>query len=232
MRLLRRLVFWVVFVSAGSGAWLIGRGEIELPYRFNPLAPLKLEQPPDWLTGWRLRRLAGSPDMCRQILSALAARPVPDQPIRKGCGYTDAFRVSQLSGASANSFLASCPLAATLALWMRHDVQPAARELLGSEVARLGHVGSYACRNVNNRESGRRSEHATANALDVTAFTLADGRRVSIKDDWAGGDARAEFLARVHDRACDLFSVVLGPDANPAHRTHFHLDRGPYATCR
>lgn len=35
---------------------------------------------------------------------------------------------------------------------------------------------------------------------------------------------RSEFLHRVHDDACDVFGTVLGPEANDAHRNHFHLD--------
>jgi len=35
---------------------------------------------------------------------------------------------------------------------------------------------------------------------------------------------RSAFLHRVHDDACDVFGTVLGPEANDAHRNHFHLD--------
>lgn len=35
------------------------------------------------------------------------------------------------------------------------------------------------------------------------------------------------FLKRVHERACGLFGTVLGPDANEAHRDHFHFDLAP-----
>ena len=44
-----------------------------------------------------------------------------------------------------------------------------------------------------------------------------------------------KFLKRVHGRACSVFSTVLGPELNDAHRDHFHLDlqdRGPRAVCR
>ncbi|MGD9802632.1 MAG: extensin family protein [Hyphomicrobiaceae bacterium] len=33
-----------------------------------------------------------------------------------------------------------------------------------------------------------------------------------------------QFLKRVHERSCDNFKTVLGPDANEDHRNHFHLD--------
>jgi hypothetical protein len=35
------------------------------------------------------------------------------------------------------------------------------------------------------------------------------------------------FLRRLHKGACGIFGTVLGPEANEAHRNHFHLDLAP-----
>jgi hypothetical protein len=35
---------------------------------------------------------------------------------------------------------------------------------------------------------------------------------------------QAKFLRRVHQGACEVFTTVLGPEANDIHRTHLHLD--------
>ena len=35
------------------------------------------------------------------------------------------------------------------------------------------------------------------------------------------------FLRRLHKGACGIFGTVLGPEANEAHRDHFHLDLAP-----
>ena len=35
---------------------------------------------------------------------------------------------------------------------------------------------------------------------------------------------RAKFLRRVHKGACEVFTTVLGPEANDIHHTHLHLD--------
>ncbi len=95
------------------------------------------------------------------------------------------------------------------------------------------HLGTYACRNINHRETGRRSEHATANAIDLSGFVLADGQQISLQDDWTGKDPRrAAFLRAVRDGACGFFDVVLSPDYNEAHRDHLHLDMGRYRACR
>ncbi|MEX0759910.1 MAG: extensin family protein, partial [Tistlia sp.] len=124
------------------------------------------------------------------------------------------------------------PLAAALQLWMREVVQPAARRYLDAEVARIGHLGSYACRRVYGRAAGRPSQHATANAIDIAGFRLADGRRVSVLGGWQGTPAEQAFLKDLHAGACSLFRGVLGPDYNAAHRDHFHLEMGPYGLCR
>jgi hypothetical protein len=39
--------------------------------------------------------------------------------------------------------------------------------------------------------------------------------------------AEAQFLRRLHKGACGPFGTVLGPEANEAHRDHFHLDLAP-----
>ncbi|WP_240636123.1 extensin family protein [Caldimonas tepidiphila] len=97
----------------------------------------------------------------------------------------------------------------------------------------LEHYGSYACRNVYGRTEGRRSRHATADALDVAGFVLADGRRIRVQQHWhEGDDVAARFLREVHRGACRFFDGVLGPGYNVAHRDHLHLERGPSRICR
>jgi hypothetical protein len=77
------------------------------------------------------------------------------------------------------------------------------------------------------------SAHARAEAIDIAAFVLADGRRVSVLGDWQDGDARErQFLRVVHASACKRFGTVLGPDYNAAHRNHFHVELGGGSFCR
>jgi hypothetical protein len=47
-----------------------------------------------------------------------------------------------------------------------------------------------------------------------TASAAADGAH----------DGKSAFLRAIHKAACAIFSTVLGPEANKAHRNHFHLD--------
>ena len=106
------------------------------------------------------------------------------------------------------------------------------RRLFGAPVARIDHLGSFACRNIGGEAGGRRSEHASANALDVAGFVLANGRTVRVARDWDTECPAGRFLREAHAGACRFWIVVLGPDYNAAHRDHLHLDRGAFRTCR
>lgn len=220
-----------------------------LPSAWNPWAPLTLEQDETLLTRWKVDRLENNPAACQAWLSATPGAelsPLPDYADSSTllCGWKSASRIRQLAGIRFSSpFTLSCGAAVSLARWEYHAVQPAARKHLGSEVVRIEHAGSYACRNIGSGADGRLSTHANANALDISGFTLADGRRIEVRKDWRSAgdaspastrarDAAAGFLRDVRDAACHGFNAVLGPDYNAAHQDHFHLDRGPYRVCR
>ena len=68
------------------------------------------------------------------------------------------------------------------------------------------------------------SEHAFGNAIDVAAFTLADGRRITVEEGWHGTPEEQGFLHDVHLAACDNFTTVLAPGYNAAHYNHIHVD--------
>jgi hypothetical protein len=196
-----------------------------------PWTKLDLTQPIGAFTGRKLVGLRGDAARCRALLRragveflALAPRSQSGQ-----CGYDDAVRFAP-GGALEVSYRpaglgTSCPVAAALALWEWHVVQPAALEHLGSKVSSVEHFGSYNCRRIYGRSEGGWSEHATANAVDIAGFRLENGRRISIVRDWDDGGADARFLRAVRDGACPLFATVLSPDYNAAHRDHLHFDQ-------
>ncbi len=177
----------------------------------------------------------------RKCLSTLGATrasftPLPDQFFGAGCATRNTVRLASLQSdydslGLTNLGPVTCPLANTFAAWARFGVDRAARQILGSPLARIETMGSYNCRNV--AGSGRRSAHATANAIDVSAFVLADGRRITLTGGWQGGtQAERQFLRVVHASACKRFGTVLGPAYNAAHQDHFHLEMSGSEFCR
>jgi hypothetical protein len=214
---------------------LIWTGMIVVPGHLNPLAPMRVADEVGLLTRFKLSRLERNGSECLAALgdTPVVHKPVSDRHIGEECGFTNAVEVTRSSVAFSQSFTATCPLTVAWALLETHVLHPAARRHLGQDVVRVTHLGTYACRNINHRETGRRSEHASANAIDISGFVLADGQQISLEKDWQGSDPRrTAFLRAVRDGACRFFDVVLSPDYNEAHRDHFHFDMGRYRACR
>lgn len=235
LRTLLRQSF-VLLVSICTG-WLAATtyGDTwQLPDRDNPWAPLAIRETPGWTTRYKLGRLENDPPACLAALRGSAARfePLHDREAGPGCGLRDTVRITSIGASVSQPFTLTCPAAVALMMWERHSVAPEALRVFGSPLRRIDHFGSFACRNVYGRATGPRSQHATANAFDVAGFVLQNGRRITVARDWRGEGPDADFLHRIHAGACGYFSAVFGPDYNAAHADHFHLDRGPYRSCR
>lgn len=207
-----------------------------LPARWSPLPALDISVPNAWFVDWRIAELKRDRELCRRVLRGpvIFASAVRDNPIKDGCGWENAVRIASAGGASLSVGTVSCEVAAGIAMWMAHEVQPRAVEIFGSRVTSVQHMGTYACRNVLGRKmwTDVRSEHATANALDISAFTLASGRQISVVRHWSGSGAEARFLREIHSAACRYFRVAIGPEFNALHRDHFHYDRGFLSRCK
>ncbi|WPZ32273.1 extensin family protein [Thalassobaculum sp. OXR-137] len=196
---------------------------------------LDLERPVGPATGRQLLALKRDPTQCLATLTAsrLQVRTLPDRRNGAYCGYSDVVQILRSTVPYSGPVHLTCPMAATLYLWEREIVGPAAVKYLGSRLVRIDHMGTYSCRRRRGGSSNRPSEHATANAIDIGGFRLEDGRRITVLGDWSQGTtAERAFLRDIRDAACGLFQVVLSPDYNAAHRDHFHLDMGDWGVCR
>ncbi|MBY6110444.1 extensin family protein [Halomonas sp. DP1Y21-3] len=217
---------WLLIMLLVLGVAL-DKGMIAIPDRWLPWTPISIETPPGPFLGWKLARLADDPEACRAVLAAdPPQRYTPLDDVTRGqCELSNLVRYAGGQSRLQPSVMTRCPLAVAWAVFERHELSAAARAHLGVDVAQIEHFGSFACRNIYGRAEGRRSQHASAEALDVAAFELEDGRRVSLSGHWGKG-AEGRFLKEVGQRACKVFGTVLGPDYNAAHADHFHLGVG------
>lgn len=252
------------------------------------------------LTEWSEKEQADALRSCVKLLAPLNVEVDMSQPMRKGrCGSAAPVLLHSIGGAGKVTLdpapEMNCRLVAALARWVETVLQPAAREVMGSRVTHIVGASSYSCRNIYNLPNKPLSEHATANAIDIAAFSLADGRLIRVVKGWgpterdiaaarkkeeeakhakasgktddddkakaeakdkdgegkvqkarldakgknrhddakavpaaasltAAQTAQSAFLKRLHHGACGVFATVLGPEANDAHRNHFHFD--------
>lgn len=118
----------------------------------------------------------------------------------------------------------ACPIVSVLERWLADSVQPSAMRWFGARVVEIKQISAYSCRGMNGNSRAHISEHAFGNALDIAAFTLADGRRITVKDGWHGMPEEQGFLRDVQGAACQQFNTVLAPGSNVYHYDHIHVD--------
>lgn len=206
-----------------------------LPRAWNPMQPLVISDPVTPLTGWKLNKAAASQEQCLTALEGFAALQSM-VPLEEGeqCFIRDRVDLRAVGQARLNPVETRCAIALRMAMWERHSVQPAAEDLLGTSVSAINHIGSYNCRVMRTASgpSSRMSTHATADAIDIVGFNLANGASIRLLDDWAPPGPKADFLRRVRDGACEWFDLTLSPDFNRLHADHFHLQSRGWGLCR
>lgn len=217
-----RMVLGLLVVA---GVVLAGQAWLREHPEHNPSAPLSLHDPPGWATAHKLAVLRRDVPACRAVLEEGAVEFTTLEPGGEGACLRPDRIVPQGGLLSPEAPQMTCPALLGYELWLRQAVQPAARELLDSEVVRIEHLGTHNCRRVGHSPQGRWSEHATGNAIDIASFVLANGTRVSVLADWPGKDPPALFLRQIGSAACRSFATVLSPDYNAAHADHLHLDQ-------
>ena len=142
------------------------------------------------------------------------------------CGATEVVRLAavvlpdRLMVALDPPVTLRCGMAEAVSEFVRSGLAPIVAGL-GAPLAAVVAYNSYECR-TRNRESGAKvSEHGRANALDISALKLADGRLVALADPAVPQAVRQ----RMRVAACRYFTTVLGPGADGYHTAHVHLDR-------
>ncbi|WP_049293693.1 extensin family protein [Franconibacter helveticus] len=208
-----------------------------LPDWYNPFAPLSPGDPPTMVTRYKLRQMASEPQACLAILKQAGEQGMisfrEQNNVAGKCPLDAPVRVTRFGDVRlSSSFLASCPLALSSAMFVHQRAKPVAAALMKSQLTRIDHLGSYACRNIYNRPGARLSEHATADALDISGFRFANGQQVTVLKGWDEQNARGETLRALFNQSCPFFGNALGPDYNAAHANHFHLGMRGFGICR
>ncbi len=230
---LRCLAFFVVLMLCG-GAWAkdIPRPVLKLP---RPRAVQENAAPsfPKEIGGWSGAEVAAERRRCAKLLKGLDITYKPLAPIGSsgGCGAAAPILISAIRGTAVDPPAeATCELAEALHGWVTSSLQPAARAELKKDVTVISNASAYVCRRRNGQGSGKLSEHAKANALDMAWLRFSDGSSTTIKGDWSGIlgalgiSAKSAFLTRIRRDACVRFTTVLGPGSDSFHKDHFHVD--------
>jgi hypothetical protein len=232
----RGIAALLVLAALGFGGYqALTHPQTPLPPAWNPTQPLRVSHPVTPITQWKLGRAAGNLDKCIGALNGAAAFSQTDDLVQSDqCHIRGRVNLTGVGSASIAPLDTRCAVALRMAMWERHSLQPAARELLGTDVTGIRLVGSYNCRALRTTDgpSTRMSTHATANAVDIAGFRLFDGRQISLLEDWDSGGATGLFLRAVRDGACDWFNLTLSPEYNALHADHFHLQSVGWGLCR
>ncbi len=234
--LIRGLAAFAFVGVLGFGAYqTVMHPNTPLPSQWNPVQPLLISDPVNPLTGWKLNRAVANAQSCLAVLDGHAAlQTLDDLEDSAQCHIRGRVDLRAVGDARLDNIETRCAIALRLAMWERHSLQPAAREILGTDLRRIDHLGSYSCRTLRtvNGPSTRMSTHATADAIDISGFGFADGSKISLIEDWTATGAKAAFLRAARDGACDWFSLTLSPEYNSLHADHFHLQSRGWGLCR
>jgi hypothetical protein len=189
---LLRLFLLVATVPALCGpAWAESGFSGILQNPFKPKSSETKPAPPSAgrTVPWGASQIAAAKAKCDELLANVTLEYEPQPPIKEGvCGAPAPILVSSIGSdpkvAIVPAAKINCAVAVALDKWLKEEVQPEAMATFGAPVVKLRNAASYACRNRNNAERGVLSEHALANALDISEFTLESGHMISVLAAW------------------------------------------------
>ena len=201
-----------------------------IPRKINPFADIELNEEPDVFAEFKLDGLKGDLKACKAALdrSDIDYTVVGTQK-SKTCVVNDFIALDRSAYPYSVPPRATCPLIAAIVLWENTVIKKAAKKHLKSPIDQIHSVRVFTCRNIAGQK--RRSQHSYANAIDITGFSLKNGQKITVLNDWGKRTPAGRFLREVRDESCDIFQMVLSPEYNAAHRDHFHFDMGDWKSC-
>lgn len=174
-------------------------------------------------------------DTCLGQLSKHGVEFLRQEPFESefGCKIVDPVKIVSVAGRlnyislSAQPQL-SCQFALRLSTWISDVSAPVTENLTQSPLTSITTGPGFVCRRRNNDDTRKISEHAFGNAIDVTSFEFANGENIAVSDVLSGSAEEKRTLSALRIASCGFFTTVLGPGANEAHSSHFHLDHGKH----
>ena len=143
------------------------------------------------------------------------------------CGIKNPVEILYVAGVEMTPHpVLNCTTANALATWVDSAAKPDVAAI-GRRLAKLRVGSHYACRTRNSVRGARLSEHATGNAVDITAFTLDSGEVYTIKDGW-NSPVFGKVMQKAYAQACGIFGTTLGPNADRNHLDNLHFDVASY----
>jgi hypothetical protein len=135
---------------------------------------------------WSDDEIAAAKADCAKLLSGITLEYQSLPPLKEGiCGAPAPILVKSIGGVAIEpAATMTCALASGVATWISKTLQPQAQAMLGTRVVKLHNATSYACRNRYGGETTPLSEHALANALDVSEFVFASGETATVLASW------------------------------------------------
>jgi len=212
------------------------------------VVPLPRPRPPAWVKPLTFREAAGpdfnsaavtsAPSDCRLRLDKIAAvAPMPRLIGPGACGGGDMVELDAVLLADRTRIevkpapVLRCEMAESLAAWIEDEAVPRLKSA-GMALRSVDNYDDFECRGRNRVIGAKTSEHGKGNAVDVRAFTLADGRVIGLTDMTIPKNLREGL----RESACHRFTTVLGPGSDGQHEGHIHLDlaerRQGYRICQ
>lgn len=165
----------------------------------KPVPPDK-QSAPDWTEA----EIASAKQDCTRLLGKITVDTEELPPAREGICGAPAPRLLKTVGENKVKIepaaTLNCQMIASLNSWITDKLEPAAKKNFGSSIVRVV-AGSYSCRNRYGLARAPISEHALMNAIDVSAFVLADGKVIRISKDWGPTEEELKRAQKASDAA-------------------------------
>jgi hypothetical protein len=120
----------------------------------------------------------------------------------------------------------NCRFARQFAHWVSDTGSAVVLAQMNKRLEKVATGPGYDCRHRNGDSSGKMSEHAAGDAVDITTMTIAGGTTIRMADAIDPNSPSYAVLRTLRTTACGYFTTVLGPGTNEAHKEHYHLDLG------